>query len=83
MTLENCIEYRRWAESMLNEVVESLKQKHSPAKVKEYWYLKEWINKFDRLVRNFTCWNENHNVHKDGLAELKKTIIITINKTKT
>jgi len=72
MTLQDCIDNRRWAESLLNEVNDSIKNRWSESLVKEYWYLKDWTERFDRLFLNFTCWNENHVVYQDGLKRLKE-----------
>ena len=72
MNLEDCINNRRWAESLLNEVDKSLKNQRSEELVKQYWYLKEWIERFDILFSGFTCWPENHQVYRDGLRQLKE-----------
>ncbi len=72
MTLQDCLDYRRWAESLLNQTNEALKKQRSEELVKQYWYLKEWMERFDRLFLNFTCWNENHVVYQDGLKRLKE-----------
>lgn len=72
MTLQDCLDYRRWAESLLNQIDEALKKQWSEELVKQYWYLKEWMERFDRLFLNFTCWNENHVVYQDGLKRLKE-----------
>jgi hypothetical protein len=72
MNLQDCIDNRRWATSLLNEVEQALKKQWSGELVRQYWYLKEWIERFDRLFLNFTCWNENHVVYQDGLKRLKE-----------
>ncbi len=72
MTLQNCFENRRWAESMLRDVEISLKVKYTSAEVDELWYLKNWIEKFDRIANSFTCYPEHHVVYQNGFAELKK-----------
>jgi hypothetical protein len=72
MNLQDCIDNRRWATSLLNEVEQALKKQWSEELVRQYWYLKEWIERFDRLFLNFTCWNENHVVYQDGLKRLKE-----------
>jgi tryptophan 2,3-dioxygenase len=72
MNLQDCIDNRRWATSLLNEVEQALKKQRSEELVKQYWYLKEWIEKFDKLISHFTCWNENHVVYQDGLKRLKE-----------
>ena len=72
MTLENCFEYRNWALSLLEDTINFLKIKHNNTFIEQFYYLKTWIEKFDKLVSNFTCWNENHNVYKSGFEDLKK-----------
>ena len=72
MTLQDCFDYRRWAESMLNEASDNIKKRWSVQKVNEYSYLSEWIFKFDRIVSGFTCWPEHHNVYKHGIERLKQ-----------
>lgn len=72
MTLQDCLDYRRWAENLLNQTNEALKKQRSEELVKQYWYLKEWMERFDRLFLNFTCWDENHVVYQDGLKRLKE-----------
>ena len=72
MTLQDCMDNRRWAESMLNEVNEALKTRWSTALVEQYQYLKGWTERFDRLFSGFTCWPENHQVYMDGLRQLKE-----------
>lgn len=74
MTLENCLENRRWAQSMFEENEQDKVKgliSHSTY-VDRYWYLKTWIEKFDRCMGNFTCWSEHHEVYIRGLENLKR-----------
>jgi Na+/phosphate symporter len=74
MTLENCLENRRWAQSMFEENEQDKAKgliSHSTY-VNRYWYLKTWIEKFDRCMDNFTCWHERHSVYQTGFEHLKK-----------
>lgn len=72
MTLQNCFENRRWAVSLMNQVLDSIKTNWTGAKIEEYWYLKNWIDEFDRLVSIFTCWPEHHDVYQRGFSKLKE-----------
>jgi hypothetical protein len=74
MTLENCIEYRRWAESMFEENEQDKEKgliRHTTY-VERYYYLKSWMDNFDRCIGNFTCWSEQHVVYQAGFERLKK-----------
>lgn len=72
MTLQDCIDNRRWAEELFRDVEVSIKLNWSVNKAKQYHYLKGWLVNFDRLITNFTCWPEHHIVYKDGLNRLKQ-----------
>lgn len=74
MTLDICLEYRRWAQSMLEDNEQDKAKgliSHSTY-VERYWYLKNWIDNFNRHISNFTCWHEQHVVYIDGLSILKR-----------
>ena len=67
MTLEQMFEYRRWAASMYEEVKQAKK-----VNVKQYYYLQEWLERFDIIVRTFTCYPEHHNMYKRGFEKLNQ-----------
>ena len=66
MTLQDALDYRRWANSLFEE---SKSAKRIEAK--EYYYLKEWLERFDRIINTFTCYPEHHNMYKRGFENLK------------
>ena len=66
MTFQDILDYRRWAENMFEE------SKLAPkVNCREYYYLKEWIEKFDRIYSTITCYPEYHNIFTRGLDSLK------------
>lgn len=60
-------EYRRWAASMFAEVKHAKK-----VDVKQYYYLQEWMNKFDGILMTITCYPDHHCMYKKGLYELNQ-----------
>ena len=66
MNLQDMLDYRRWAASMLEEVERSEK-----INVEQYHYLNGWIGEFDRVLGILTCYPEGHVKYKDGYNSLK------------
>ena len=66
MTLQDALDYRRWADNMFEES-KSAKQ----INCNEYYYLQEWIERFDRIYNTITCYPEHHNMFKRGFEDLK------------
>ncbi len=67
MTLQQMFEYRRWAASMFAEVKQAKK-----VNVKQYYYLQEWMNRFDGILMTFTCYHEGHCMYKEGIERLNQ-----------
>jgi len=65
MTLLQMVEYRRWAASMFEETKQT-------KKVDQYYYLQEWLERFDKLLMDFTCYPDHHCMYKKGLYELNQ-----------
>ena len=66
MKLQDMLDYRRWAASMLEEVEQSKK-----VNVEQYHYLNGWIGEFDRVLNILTCYPDGHVKYKDGCDSLK------------
>lgn len=72
MTLQDCIDNKRWAESMLEETKGLLAKRWNSSLVEQYYYLQSWIEKFDRSFSHFTCYPEHHCNYQKGFEYLKK-----------
>ena len=65
MTIKNLLGYRESAENMMKEAKDN-------NKCNEYYYLKEWIERFDNTINGCTCYPEHRVEYIDGMKYLTK-----------
>ena len=71
-TIQNFFDTARWAESLLKEEKENCNKFTGFARqqaVKNYYYLSEWLETFNRLTACLN-WNEEHVIYQDGIIKL-------------
>ena len=67
LTIKDTLDYRRWAASMFEEVKRAEK-----INCKQYYYLQEWMERFDRMFDALTTYPEHHVMYQRGFENLKR-----------